>query len=233
MNKKLKSLLAGCILCLMPLGVQAENENAGNDLTSLMESIAETITESSVTAKTGTIASTETSVTLTWPLEEKADFGYRIFVKAGERYIKVGETAPGENLFELKEIRGEELKPGTSYTVKVAALGRNGRRKKVISYRMIRTATMPETPEIIFAKRRKGKKAVISWEALPDISGYELQVRRGAAGEFKTVAYFGKNKTKTILKRLRQKKSYEIRIRAYKTVTGGRVYGEWSKIKSI
>ena len=40
-----------------------------------------------------------------------------------------------------------------------------------------------------------------------------------------------KNKTKTI-KKLKKGKQYQIRVRAYKSVSGSKYYGAWSKVKT-
>jgi len=227
---RIKALLAGCVVCLISPGVQAAEPDLENPF---VEEIEDDTTENSIAQKTGTIASSESSVTLMWPLEEEADFGYYIYVKKKNRYVRVGKTGPGENRFLLDKIKGKPLEAGTSYDVKVVALKRKGKKKKVVCYRMIRTATIPEPPTIARVKRKRGKKADIRWKPLLEVSGYELQLSEDPDGTFQTVGYYGKNKNRTILRKIRKKKNYYIRIRAYKIVTGGRVYGKWSELRVI
>ena len=43
-----------------------------------------------------------------------------------------------------------------------------------------------------------------------------------------------KNKaTESSIKKLKAKKKYYVRIRTYKTVSGGKYYSEWSKVKTV
>lgn len=85
------------------------------------------------------------------------------------------------------------------------------------------------------AKNAKGKKLVVKWKKNTAGNGYQIQ--------YSTSKKFAKgNKTKTIsknkttsytIKKLKKKKTYYVRIRTYKKVSGKTYYSEWSSVKKV
>lgn len=83
------------------------------------------------------------------------------------------------------------------------------------------------------AKNAKDKKLVVKWKKNTAGNGYQIQ--------YSTSKKFAKgNKTKTIsknkttsytIKKLKKKKTYYVRIRTYKKVSGKTYYSEWSSVK--
>lgn len=83
------------------------------------------------------------------------------------------------------------------------------------------------------AKNAKGKKLVVKWNKNTAGNGYQIQ--------YSTSKKFAKgNKTKTIsknkttsytIKKLKKKKTYYVRIRTYKKVSGKTYYSGWSSVK--
>ena len=93
-----------------------------------------------------------------------------------------------------------------------------------------------KTTEILkSAKNAKGKKIVVKWKKNTAGNGYQIQ--------YSTSKKFAKgNKTKTIsknkttsytIKKLKKKKTYYVRIRTYKKVSGKTYYSEWSSVKKV
>lgn len=78
------------------------------------------------------------------------------------------------------------------------------------------------------------KSATVKWKKITGASGYQIQygLKSNFKGANKKLIKGGK-KTTASIKKLKSKKKYYIRIRAYKTIKGGRQYGKWSKIKSV
>lgn len=84
-------------------------------------------------------------------------------------------------------------------------------------------------------KNAKGKKLVVKWKKNTAGNGYQIQ--------YSTSKKFAKgNKTKTIsknkttsytIKKLKKKKTYYVRIRTYKKVSGKTYYSEWSSVKKV
>ena len=68
-----------------------------------------------------------------------------------------------------------------------------------------------------------------------DVSGYQIQVAtdKKFKKNKKTVTVAKQNASKKTVKKLKSKKKYYVRVRSYKIVNGEKVYGKWSKIKSV
>lgn len=92
-----------------------------------------------------------------------------------------------------------------------------------------------KTTKLKSAKNAKGKKLVVKWKKNTAGNGYQIQ--------YSTSKKFAKgNKTKTIsknkttsctIKKLKKKKTYYVRIRTYKKVSGKTYYSEWSSVKKV
>ncbi len=87
-------------------------------------------------------------------------------------------------------------------------------------------------------KSKKKRTLTIKWKRNKTVSGYELQYSTSAkfpASKSKTKnGYASSNKTtSSTVKGLKSKKTYYVRIRAYKKVKGIRVSGAWSAVKKV
>lgn len=79
------------------------------------------------------------------------------------------------------------------------------------------------------AKSTKKKQIKIIWKKASGVSGYEVLYsadRRFKKAKTRTVS---KSKTSLQIKGLKRRKIYNVRVRAYKTVYGKKVYGKYSK----
>ena len=81
----------------------------------------------------------------------------------------------------------------------------------------------------------KQKAVVVTWKPVKEADGYEVQVAtdKKFKKNKKTVTVAKQNVSKKTVKKLKAKKKYFVRVRAYKTVNGKKSYGKWSKIKSV
>ena len=81
----------------------------------------------------------------------------------------------------------------------------------------------------------KRKALVVYWNKIANVSGYQIQVAtdKKFKKNKKTVTIAKQNASKKIVKKLKAKKKYFVRVRAYKIVNGKKSYGKWSKIKSV
>ena len=92
-----------------------------------------------------------------------------------------------------------------------------------------------KTTKLKSVKNAKGKKMTIKWAKNTAGNGYQIQ--------YSTSKKFAKgNKTKTIsknkttsytIKKLKKKKTYYVRIRTYKKVSGKTYYSGWSSVKKV
>ena len=86
-------------------------------------------------------------------------------------------------------------------------------------------------------KGAKGK-ITVKWKKVSKASGYKVQVRvlkqKGVkkTGKWKTYKVGAKTFTRTVRK-LRSSKLYQVRVRAYRKVSGKNYLGKWSKVRKI
>lgn len=93
--------------------------------------------------------------------------------------------------------------------------------------------TKPKKAKI---KKVKGyKKALeVRYAKVSGASGYQIQVATDKKfKKNKKTVTAKKSKTKVKISKLKKKKKYYVRVRAYKSVSGKKVYGAWSKVKTV
>ena len=98
------------------------------------------------------------------------------------------------------------------------------------------TATKITKPKKAKIKKVKGyKKALeVSYAKVSGASGYQIQVATDKKfKKNKKTVTAKKSKTKVKISKLKKKKKYYVRVRAYKSVSGKKVYGAWSKVKTV
>lgn len=98
------------------------------------------------------------------------------------------------------------------------------------------TATKITKPKKAKIKKVKGyKKALeVSYAKVRGASRYQIQVATDKKfKKNKKTVTAKKSKTKVKISKLKKKKKYYVRVRAYKSVSGKKVYGAWSKVKTV
>lgn len=97
-------------------------------------------------------------------------------------------------------------------------------------------STKVTKPKKVTIKKVKGyKKALeVSYAKVSGVGGYQIQVATDKKfKKNKKTVTAKKSKTKVKINKLKGKKKYYVRIRAYKNVSGKKVYGAWSKVKTV
>lgn len=81
----------------------------------------------------------------------------------------------------------------------------------------------------------KKKKVVVLWNTVSDARGYQVQLATDKKFRKNKKSYsIGNQKAnKKTVKKLKAKKKYFVRVRAFKVVDGKKSYGKWSKVKSV
>lgn len=90
----------------------------------------------------------------------------------------------------------------------------------------------PTTVKI--SKLQSKKKAmVVYWNKQNGAIGYEVQIATDKKFKKNRKNYSVKNVNKKTVKKLKSKKKYFVRVRAYKSANGKKIYGNWSAVKSV
>lgn len=97
------------------------------------------------------------------------------------------------------------------------------------------TAVTVDRVSKVNVKNIKSRKAKISWKKVLDADGYEVIYSNNKKFTKKVTKTkkITANKTTITLSKLTKKKTYYIKVRAYKVVNNKRVYGRYSTIKKV
>ena len=93
-----------------------------------------------------------------------------------------------------------------------------------------RTITAPSKPTKLSAKNNKKKSVSLSWKKVNGAAGYQIQYATNEAFSRKSKTT---KKTKITIKKLKKKKIYSFRVRAYVLNGKKKIYSKWSKVKRI
>lgn len=170
-------------------------------------------------------AKTNTTLTFSWASQNYAEYYniYKYDSKKG-KYVKVGTTAGNVNTF---KVRG--LPEGSYFRFKITAVvgGNEGARSE--PYKVV---TNPRKVQTKLAKSTKKRKITFKWKKTTG-TGYQYQ--------WSTSKNFKKNyltkttkKTSVTISTSKSRKTYYVRVRAYKTHSNGKkYYGKWSTVKKV
>lgn len=170
-------------------------------------------------------AKTNTTLTFSWASQNYAEYYniYKYDSKKG-KYVKVGTTAGNVNTF---KVRG--LPEGSYFRFKITAVvgGNEGARSE--PYKVV---TTPRKVQTKLAKSTKKRKITFKWKKTTG-TGYQYQ--------WSTSKNFKKNyltkttkKTNVTISTSKSRKTYYVRVRAYKTHSNGKkYYGKWSTVKKV
>ncbi|MDE5864380.1 MAG: fibronectin type III domain-containing protein [Lachnospiraceae bacterium] len=169
------------------------------------------------------------AITVKWTATEGAA-GYNVYVATKKTYAKVGSTS--STSYKINKVNKKKLKAATAYRVKVVAYDKDN--KEIAGSELeLATATSPAKVKISSLSRKSSAKATLKWKKVTGASGYEVYMKTGS-GKYKLVKTIKKGKTVSYTQsKLKKGKKYTFKVRAYKTAGGKKVYGAYSKTKSI
>lgn len=168
------------------------------------------------------------SLKLTWKVTPNAN-GYYIYrsTKKDSGFKKIKTIKSSYTTY----IIDKKLSAGKTYYYKVVAYRKFGSEIGVGEPASLTAATKPKAPTISSVKALSGKKAKITVKTLSGADGYSISISTSKTKGFKTV-YTG-SKTTYTKKSLKAKKTYYVKVRAYKISGGKKIYGSYSKVKSV
>ena len=93
----------------------------------------------------------------------------------------------------------------------------------------------PKTASLKTVKSAKKAQLNVTWSKDSTVSGYEMVYATNSKftkGK-KTVTVKGAKTTSKTIKKLKSKTTYYVKVRSYKTVSGKKIYGAYSKVKKV
>lgn len=96
--------------------------------------------------------------------------------------------------------------------------------------KVVKKVAAPSKPQKVKAKNNKKKTATVTWSKVSGAKGYQIQYAYSAPFSKKTKTV---SVNKFVAKKLKKKKTYSFRVRAYKMNGKKKVYGKWSKVVRI
>ena len=179
-----------------------------------------------------TLANAATGIKVTWKKSAGAN-GYYIYRKAGSGSYSLAKTITSGSTLTYTDTGAKTN--GTKYTYYVVAY----KTVSSVKYKSANSATKAwyflSRPTVSSVKNSAAKKMTVKWGKNTKGSGYQIQysTSKTFASGNKT-ATIAKNGTLTkVIGSLTKGKTYYVRVRTYKTVSGTKYYSAWSTVKSV
>ena len=168
---------------------------------------------------------TKTSIKLSWKKVSGAT-GYQVQTYQNKKWVTIKKTS-------ATSLTVKKLKTATTYKYRVRAYKTvNGKQVNGGFSSVVTTTTKTKAP--VLSVKAGTKKATLSWKKVSGATGYEVYMSTKKASGYKKVATMKKaSSVKYTAKKLKSKKTYYFKVRAYKTVSGKKVYSDFSTVKKV
>lgn len=171
-------------------------------------------------------------VTLTWNKQTAAN-GYEVFKydASSKKYVLYKNiTNPNTNTCKVTGLASNK-----KYYFKVRAYQIDDSEKTYAPFgAVVSQYTSIAKPKLNSAKSTSKKKIKASWSKVGGASGYQVMwsTYKNFSKNYKTKSVKVKYSSKTVTT-AQSKKIYYVRVRAYKTINGKKVYSPWSNTKKV
>lgn len=171
-------------------------------------------------------------VTLTWDKQTAAN-GYEVFKydASSKKYVLYKNiTNPNTNTCKVTGLASNK-----KYNFKVRAYQIDDSEKTYAPFgAVVSQYTSIAKPKLNSAKSTSKKKIKASWSKVKGASGYQVMwsTYKNFSKNYKTKSVKAKYSSKTVTT-AQSKKTYYVRVRAYKTINGKKVYSPWSNTKKV
>jgi hypothetical protein len=160
---------------------------------------------------------------------------YRVLCKTGSgSWKKVADTTSTSAL--VKTSNGSSaLKSGTTYAFTVRGISSDGKSYTTGGNAEGKSVVFVCAPSLSSAKNAKKQKLNAAWKKVSGVTGYQVQIalnQKFTSGK-KTVNLKGAGTLKYTFKSLKKKKTYYVRLRSYKSVSGKTHWSTWSGVKKV
>ena len=144
----------------------------------------------------------------------------------------------------IQDASGNDLTEDVDYTldyynnltVGKATVIVSGRGKYAGVIAGVRFTIKPKTVTVKSVKKASSRKLNVVWAShKTQTTGFQVRyatTKKFKSGTYKTVTLTSKSATSKVLTKLKAGKTYYVKVRAYKTVDGKKIYSSWSKVKS-
>lgn len=171
-------------------------------------------------------------VTLTWNKQTAAN-GYEVFKydASSKKYVLYKNiTNPNTNTCKVTGLASNK-----KYNFKVRAYQIDDSEKTYAPFgAVVSQYTSISKPKLNSAKSTSKKKIKASWSKVGGASGYQVMwsTYKNFSKNYKTKSVKAKYSSKTVTA-AQSKRTYYVRVRAYKTINGKKVYSQWSNTKKV
>lgn len=171
-------------------------------------------------------------VTLTWNKQTAAN-GYEVFKydASSKKYVLYKNiTNPNTNTCKVTGLASNK-----KYYFKVRAYQIDDSEKTYAPFgAVVSQYTSITKPKLNSAKSTSKKKIKALWSKVGGASGYQVMwsTYKNFSKNYKTKSVKAKYRSKTVTT-AQSKKTYYVRVRAYKTINGKKVYSQWSSTKKV
>ncbi len=187
--------------------------------------------------KVSSVTNTSSGVTVKWGKVTGAS-GYYIYRKAGSgSYKKIATISKASTVSYTNKTSGTyKVANGTTYTYYVIPYYKNS--SGTISkgtYSATKTTVYLTVNKISSLKNSSSKKMTVKWAKNTKATGYQIQYSTSSsfASGNKTVTISKASTTSSTIGKLTKSKTYYVRVRTYKKVSGTKYYSAWSTKKSV
>ena len=174
-------------------------------------------------------AKTTTSAEITWSAVSNVT-GYNIYRSTSKNgtFKKVGSST-------TNSYTDKGLSKGKTYYYKVASYVNSDGKQAVSAYTsVVSVKAAAPAPAQVSASKAKSGAAKITWSKSTGANGYEVYMATSANGKFTKAGTITKAATVTYTKSgLKSGKTYYFKVRAYTTVSGKKVYSDYTKTVKV
>lgn len=173
-------------------------------------------------------------IKLTWKKQQYAT-SYRIYKynTKTKAYTLYKEISGGDN----NNITITDLSANSTYHFKVAAykIAQDGTKLLGERSKAITVYTKPSAPIIKTAASSASKRIKVSWKKVASVSGYQIMwsTTKDFSSDKKAVTFSGASTTSKTITTTKAKRTYYVRVRAYKTRNNKKIYSPWSSTLSV
>ncbi|GEM_PF-4651133 len=170
-------------------------------------------------------SNTESGVKISWG-KVSGVAKYQVYRKYGSgSWKKLGQTTSTSFV-------DKTAKNGKTYSYRVRGVASDG---SVGGFGASKKQTYAARPTLSSVKNTSGKKMKVKWKKMSGGTGFQVQYSTSStfAKNSKKATVKGASSVSKVISSLKLKKTYYVRIRSYKTVSGEKVYSAWSVKKSV